>query len=108
VGGGNSYAEAIADLKAFGAPEDVIAELEVLQQTEDFEVWPENWDVVHMFLRMQTQWRTSAAGLLGLDYNVAKWIFDLYDLKDHKETLEGLQIMEAEVLVALNEDADGS
>jgi hypothetical protein len=33
-----------------------------------FEVLPENWEAVQMFMRCQTQWRTGMAGLIGLDY----------------------------------------
>jgi len=64
----------------------------------DYEVWEENWDVVCMFLRMQTQWRVGMAGATGLDYNVFKWFFDMYEVTNHKEMIEGLQTMEIAVL----------
>jgi len=64
----------------------------------DYEVWEENWDVVCMFLRMQTQWRVVMAGATGLDYNVFKWFFDMYEVTNHKEMIEGLQTMEIAVL----------
>lgn len=104
--GGSSYNEAIADLKAFGAPDDVIAELEQAQKNEDFEVWPENWPFLEMFLRMQTQWRTSFSGLIGLDYNAAQWLFDVYSVNDHKEMLDALMVMERSALRALNERSE--
>lgn len=103
MGGGESYKEAIADLEAFNAPEEVIAELEEMQKNEDFEVWEENWSYVEMFLRMQTQWRVSFSGLVGLDYNAAKWLFDLFDVNDHKEMLDALMVMERAALIAMNE-----
>ena len=33
------------------------------EKDDDFEVWPENEEAVLLFLRVQTQWRTSMAGL---------------------------------------------
>jgi hypothetical protein len=47
---------------------------------------------------MQTQWRVGMAGATGLDYNVFKWFFDMYEVTNHKQMLEGLQVMEIAVL----------
>lgn len=69
-----------------------------------YEVWDENWDIVMMFLRMQTQWNTTMAGYLGLKYEVALMsggLFDLYCVEDRLVMLEGLQTMEAAALSAL-------
>ncbi len=104
-GGAPSNDEAIADLKAFGAPADVIAELEA-QQPEHFEVWPENWPAVEMFLRLQTQWRHGFGGALGLDYVAARWLFDLYPPEDPRDLLEALQVMERAALAAFSEGGD--
>lgn len=76
------------DAEAFG----VIFEEE--QQSEDFEVFPDNWEAVLMWNRICTQWRTSMSGLVGLDYTVLRWLFDLYEVKDKKALLEDLQTME--------------
>lgn len=102
--GGTSYEDAISDLKAFGAPQEVIDELIEAQKGEDFEVLPDNWSSVEMFLRMQTQWRTSFGGLVGLDYGAAQWLFDLYSVEDRREMLEALQVMEHTVLAAKSEE----
>lgn len=68
---------------------------------EDFEVWPENWEVVQMFLRCQTQWRTTGmGGVIGFDYGAVAWLFRLHGVKDQRALLEDLQIMEAAVLAA--------
>ena len=107
VRGGSSYKEAIEDLRVLNAPEDVIADLQKAQQSEDFEVFEDNWQTVEMFLRLQTQWRVSFGGLIGLDYIAAKWLFDVYGVDDHKEMLDALMIMERAALSALSEDADG-
>lgn len=69
-----------------------------------YEVWDDNWDIVMMFLRMQTQWNTTMAGYLGLKYEVALMsggLFDLYSVDDRVAMLEGLQTMEAAALSAL-------
>lgn len=68
----------------------------------DFEVWEENWPAVEMFLRCQTQWRTTMGGLLGLDYGALAWLLRLYEVEDQRSLLEDLQVMEAAVLVKIN------
>jgi hypothetical protein len=70
---------------------------------DDFEVWEENWPVVEMFLRCQTQWRTTMKGLLGLDYVAVAWLLSLYQIENPRALLEGLQVMEEAVLVKINE-----
>jgi hypothetical protein len=71
-------------------------------RTEDFEVWEENWPVVEMFLRAQTQWRTTMSGVLGLDYGAVAWLFMMYEVKDQRALLEDLQVMEGAAMMALN------
>ena len=36
----------------------------------EIEVWEDCWESIELYVRNQTQWRSSANGLLGLDYNV--------------------------------------
>ena len=62
----------------------------------------ENWLVVEMFLRVQTQWRTTMNGVLGLDYGAVAWLLKLYAVEDPRALLEDLQIMEAAAMMALN------
>ena len=80
------------------------------EQSEDFEVWDENWDIVTMFLRMQTQWTTSMSGYVGLKYEVLLvpgGLFDLYDVENRREVLEGLQVMESAALREFSKKTDG-
>jgi ABC-type thiamine transport system substrate-binding protein len=70
---------------------------------DDFDVWPDNWAAVEMFLRVQTQWRTTMSGVLGLDYGVLAWVFKLYAVEDERSMLEDLQIMEAAAMAVLSE-----
>jgi hypothetical protein len=72
------------------------------QPHEDFEVWEENWPVVEMFLRVQTQWRTTMSGVLGLDYGAVAWLFMMYEVNDQRALLEDLQVMEAAAMVTIN------
>lgn len=72
------------------------------QPPEDFEVLEENWPAVQMFLRLQTQWRTTMNGLLGLDYGAVAWILRLYEVEDPRALLEDLQVMEAAALLSIN------
>ena len=74
-----------------------------------YEVWDENWDIVMMFLRMQTQWNTTMAGYLGLKYEVLLMpggLMDLYSVEDRLGMLEGLQTMETAALGALSKEED--
>ena len=89
----------IADLEAFGAPADVIAQA-TQESGADCEVWPENWPVVELWLRIETQWRVGFNGLIGLDYGAVRWMFDLYEVDDRRGMLEALQVMERAVLEA--------
>lgn len=88
----------MADAKAFGL---VMPELEA---PKDFEVWPDNWPAVEVFLRCQTQWRTTMTGVCGLDYSAVEWLFRLYGVKDQPAVLEGLQVMEAAAIKILNKE----
>jgi hypothetical protein len=65
-------------------------------------VWEENWPVLDMFLRCQTQWRTTMNGLLGLDYGAVAWLLRLYEVEDPRALLEDLQVMEAAALITIN------
>ena len=72
------------------------------QPPEDFEVLEENWPVVEMFLRVQTQWRTTMNRLLGLDYGAVAWLLRLYEVEDPRALLEDLQVMEAAALLSIS------
>jgi hypothetical protein len=69
---------------------------------EDFGVWPDNWATIEMFLRVQTQWRTSMGGIVGLDYAAVAWVLKLYGIEDQRSLLEDLQVMEAAAMRVMN------
>lgn len=58
--------------------------------------------MVEMFLRVQTQWRTTMNGVLGLDYGALAWLFMMYAVNDQRALLEDLQVMEAAALAIIN------
>jgi hypothetical protein len=97
------------DAKTFGLVLPKRPELDPLSEGAAYEVWEENWDIVMMFLRMQTQWNTTMAGYLGLKYEVLLMqggLMDLYSVSDRTEMLEGLQTMEASALSEFAKQSD--
>ena len=90
------------DLKALGASEEQIAAARLEAAEQHCEVWEENWDIVAMFLRMETQWNVSMSGLTGLCYPSLEWLCRLYEVKEPLEMFEGIRIMESAVLLCIN------
>lgn len=89
------------DLEVFELSDEDRAQLLADLEEAHFEVWPENWEYVLMFLRLQTQWRVSMSGAIGLDYTVALQFCDLYGFSEpdrKREMMEALSLMEREVL----------
>ena len=72
------------------------------EREADFEVWPENEEAVLLFLRVQTQWRTSMAGVTGLDYASIVATAKLYSIEDLPSVFEDLQVMEITAMNLLN------
>ena len=89
----------MADAKAFGLA------LPEPDAPEHFEVWPDNWPAVEMFLRCQTQWRTTMSGVCGLDYTAVLAVFRLYEVEEPTTVLENLQVMEAAAVKILNKES---
>lgn len=67
-------------------------------KAQEFEVWEENWETVMIFLKMQTQWNVSMAGLTGLNYSALDYLSRLYSVKDPVSLFEGIQVMELAAL----------
>ena len=72
-------------------------------EPKHFDVEPEAWPALMMFLDCQTQWRSGPNGLIGLDYGAVSWVFRLRSVTDEAAMLSDLQIIEAEILQALGE-----
>ncbi len=63
-----------------------------------FDVWPENWPAVELFMRCQTQWRTDNGQRTGLVYSELIGIGNLYSVENLGKVVEGVQVIEAEIL----------
>ncbi len=93
--------ELLADAAAAGIelPESVL-------KPKVYEVWPENWNTIEMFLRVQTQWRTTSGGVIGLDYGVVLQMTSLCKSPDPLALLEDLYVMEVHARELLNKAAE--
>lgn len=58
-----------------------------------------------MFLRCQTQWRTTMSGVMGLDYGAVLQMMDLYAVSRRQLVLEDLQVMESHAKDLINAEA---
>jgi hypothetical protein len=96
-GSQSSGGNLLDDAAAFGV------DLPAAPVEEDFHVWPENHDVVLLFLRCQTQWRSGGTGVIGLDYGVALSLASLSKMADPLEVIDDLQIMEMHAIALINE-----
>ena len=74
------------------------------QGPQHFEVWPENWAALDLFLRCQTQWRTDNGQRVGLIYSELIAIGNLYSVENLGRVVEDVQVIEAEIL---NQGATG-
>ena len=99
-------------MAAFGATDDQIGDV-LSRQVEidtDFEVEPDNWDTLMVFLSCQTQWHKEFAGMdgtliwHGLNYPGISVVIRMqgYRGQDAKDIFAGLQMMEAAALPLLN------
>ena len=69
---------------------------------ENYDVLPEAWPAVRVFLKVQTQWRVDSGAVIGLDYGAVRWVIELLQLGDPLEVLADLQVVEATVVAAMN------
>jgi len=70
----------------------------------DFEVLPENWDALTLFLKVQTQWRTTMGGVIGLDYASVISTAKLYEYENLGSVLQDLQVIEVAALAEMNKE----
>jgi hypothetical protein len=88
------------DLAAFG----LVASEPLGDDQPDFEVWPDCWDSVHLFVLLSTQWRLSPEGhLLGLDYAAIPPVLELLEVarEQRGELFADLRVMEQAALKEL-------
>ncbi|MBL3601302.1 MAG: DUF1799 domain-containing protein [gamma proteobacterium endosymbiont of Lamellibrachia anaximandri] len=87
--------ESQEDLAAFGAPDEIQAQVEALP--EDFRVLPENWDTITAWLAVQTQMTKT-----GLRYEGVEPGLRMAGITLTPKRFEDLQLMEATVIEAFN------
>jgi len=75
---------------------------EDVEDTSDFEIWPENWMPFLVFSEVSTQWRVGAGGATGLDYVAVKWVMYLMKIKKKYEVLRAIRTMESSALKTMN------
>lgn len=57
-----------------------------------------NEDTWFLWTSVQTQWRTSFGGVIGLDYMALDMVATKFDIELNKENFEKIRILEAETL----------
>lgn len=75
-------------------------------EEREFEVFEDNWPIVEMFLRLQTQWNVNMGSFVGLNYQSAEFLFKIHGVGDPVEMLDGLQTMEIAALGVINKRDD--
>lgn len=73
---------------------------------DDFVVWDENTEVLHMFLKLQTQWNVTQGGFIGLNYQSVQFLFTIGAVANQAEMMDDLQAMEMAALQVLNKRKD--
>ena len=84
--------------EGLGLPPEAVAELIGSQAPQVFEVWPENWPAVELFMRCQTQWRTDNGKRVGLINSELIGTGRLYRVKNLCRVMEDVQVIEREIL----------
>nr|WP_280142071.1 DUF1799 domain-containing protein [Nitrosomonas aestuarii] len=76
------------------------------ENSQDCEVWEENWRSVLLFLLVQTQWVVAPmGGYVGLNYTgvqSAMWMSSIRK-KERPGLFDDLRIIESEILKTINE-----
>lgn len=76
------------------------------EDDEGCEVWPEHWQAVLLFARLQTQWQVGGmGGLVGLRYEAIEPVFRLCGVKkrERRDLFDAIRVMEEAVMEVLNE-----
>jgi hypothetical protein len=97
-GDGRPDADMQADARLLGV---ILPEVKPVQ----FVVWPENVAAVQLFIDCQTQWRTTGAGVIGLDYSVVLAVATLSGSSDPLGLLRDIQVMETRAVELINAEA---
>lgn len=98
---GATREEALAGIRAQGGDDNH----DLGWELDGCEIYPENWETVLLFLRLQTQWRVGPmGGLLGFDYPGLESAMRLMRIEGRAEMFARLAIMEHAALEAAHAD----
>jgi len=82
-----------------GLPAETVADLIGRQAPKVFEVWPENWPALELFMRCQTQWHWHPNGRrAGLINSELIATGRLYRVKDLGRVMDDVRVIEHEIL----------
>lgn len=97
-------ADEAADLEAFGAPADLVAEVETKAKGgADFQVHDDCWPALELFLGCDTQWRLDEGRPIGLDFTAVAVVARAIRRRLDREVFDQLKTMEAAALAAWRE-----
>lgn len=99
-GNGNSPDDAASRL---GLPVDLIEESETYHVADG--IFPDNVQVVSVFMDMLTQWRVGPGGATGLDYTALPIVLRIREIPrtERQDIFDGIQTMERAALKGLRE-----
>ncbi|MGE3596638.1 MAG: DUF1799 domain-containing protein [Dehalococcoidia bacterium] len=71
----------------------------------DTEVWPENWTVMEVAIRMMSQLNVGMNGVIGMRYEALPVVLDCMAVpaSDRLDVLDGLRIVEHEIVRKVND-----
>jgi hypothetical protein len=96
------------ELIAWGADEQTIASAMAAASDPDFEVEPENWPALVLFMRCQTQWNVGGMGhRIGLNYAGVEVVARIGEQPLTVELFDALQLLEITTLNELSRRANG-
>jgi len=71
-----------------------------------YRLWAEHWPAVNLFQRMQTQWRATSGGVVGLDYGVLLQLAPIWGVVVDAGLMENFQVLEAHARDTINRQAN--
>ena len=93
-------------MAAFGAPAEIVAQVEAEQSDRTFGVWDDNAETFRIFIKLQTQWHVIQGGFIGLNYQSAEFLAKIHSIDDLAAFMDDLQAMELAALQVLNKRKD--
>ena len=71
----------------------------------EIEVWPENWTVMEIAVRMGSQLNVGMSGALGMRYEALPLVLDILQVPaaDRLDVFDGFRVIEAEIVRLVNE-----